>query len=66
MDTVVENMDARHHNPSRWSKGDNPMTAVRQFLGENNDFIVDSSYEDKALITVAPSGYLKRVSASQR
>jgi cephalosporin hydroxylase len=66
MDTVVENMDARHHNPSRWSKGDNPMTAVRQFLGENTDFIVDSRYEDKALISVAPSGYLKRVSVSQR
>ncbi len=38
------------------------MTAVNEFLGGNHDFEVDRSVSDKLLITVAPGGYLKRVS----
>ena len=39
----------------------NPKTAIKQFLNENDDFIIDKDIQNKLLITVAPDGYLKRV-----
>jgi cephalosporin hydroxylase len=42
-----------------WGKGNNPKTAVAEFLTTNDRFIVDEGIEDKLLITVAPGGYLK-------
>jgi cephalosporin hydroxylase len=44
-----------------WSQGNNPKTAVFEFLKSNKDFQIDESIEHKLLITVAPSGYLKRI-----
>ena len=45
-----------------WGKGNNPKTAVREFLKTNDRFTIDSSIGKKLLITVAPEGYLKCVS----
>jgi cephalosporin hydroxylase len=45
-----------------WGKGDNPRTAVRQFLEESARFAVDEEFERRLLITVAPGGYLKCLS----
>jgi cephalosporin hydroxylase len=45
-----------------WGKGNNPKTAVREFLSQNDDFIVDKMIDSKLLISVAPDGYLKRIS----
>jgi len=42
-----------------WGKGNNPKTAVWEFLKKNNRFEIDKKMEDKLLITVAPNGYLK-------
>jgi cephalosporin hydroxylase len=61
-DTVIEYMDEEHLKNRPWSKGNNPLTAVRQFLEDNSHFQTDSSITDKLLITVAPGGYLKRIS----
>lgn len=41
-------------------KGNNPKTAVWEFLKENNDFKIDD-IESKLVITGNPSGYLKRI-----
>jgi cephalosporin hydroxylase len=60
-DTVVEDMPENFFTDRPWGKGDNPKTAVHEFLKSNNDFIIDSSIQHKLLITVAPDGYLKRV-----
>lgn len=61
-DTVVEDM-ARDAFPDRpWGHGDNPKTAVHEFLGQDRRFVVDASIHQKLLITVAPDGYLKRIS----
>jgi cephalosporin hydroxylase len=35
---------------------------VRTFLASHPEFVVDTSIEDKLLMTVAPGGYLRRVS----
>lgn len=60
-DTLVEDMpdDLVHDRP--WGKGNNPKTAVREFLKSNDQFEVDKAIEAKILITVAPDGFLKRV-----
>ena len=44
-----------------WRKGDNPMTAVEQFLETDDRFVVDPAIDNKLLISVAPRGYLKRI-----
>ena len=44
-----------------WSPGDNPKTAVHEFLQNHPEFVIDESVQDKLLITVAPDGYLKRI-----
>jgi cephalosporin hydroxylase len=59
MDTVVEDMSEDFFQDRPWGKGDNPKTAVRQFLKTTDRFVVDELIEKKLLITVAPEGYLK-------
>jgi cephalosporin hydroxylase len=58
-DTVVEDMPAEAFQGRPWSKGNNPKTAVLEFLKNNDRFKVDTDIENKLLITVAPSGYLR-------
>lgn len=62
-DTVIEDLaDLEVDFPDRpWGKGNNPKTAVNEFLKTNPDFVVDRDIENKLLITVAPGGYLKRI-----
>jgi cephalosporin hydroxylase len=60
-DTVVENMAPDAFADRPWSVGDNPMTAVREFLKSNDRFEVDRSIEDKLQLTVAPEGWLRCV-----
>jgi cephalosporin hydroxylase len=59
MDTVIEDMpeDAFPNRP--WGKGNNPKTAVLEFLKQNDRFEVDKSIERKLMLSVAPDGYLK-------
>ena len=61
MDTLIEDMPARLVGDRPWGLGNNPKTAVQQFLRESRDFEIDADLESKLLITVAPSGYLRRV-----
>lgn len=60
-DTVIEDMPEGSFPDRPWDKGDNPKTAVKAFLQNNNDFEIDKDIENKILITVSPDGYLKRV-----
>lgn len=61
-DTLVEDMPEDLMNPDRpWGKGNNPKTAVWEFLRTSDQFEIDKAIEAKILITVAPDGYLKRV-----
>jgi cephalosporin hydroxylase len=60
-DTVVEDMPAEAFPHGRWGPGNNPMTAVREFLARTDRFVVDDDVENKLLISVAPSGYLRCV-----
>lgn len=61
MDTVVEDMPENFFPDRPWGKGNNPKTAVWEFLKTHSEFEIDKNIEHKLLITVAPDGYLKRV-----
>lgn len=60
-DTVVEDMPEDFFVDRPWGRGNNPKTAVREFLAFNDRFEVDRDIEAKLLITVAPEGYLRCV-----
>jgi cephalosporin hydroxylase len=60
-DTVVDDLPKELFPDRPWGPGDNPKTAVEEFLAQNPDFKVDESIHNKLLITVAPGGYLRRI-----
>jgi cephalosporin hydroxylase len=60
-DTVIEEMPEDFFPDRPWGRGDNPKTAVREFLQKNDRFEVAQEIEDKLQITVAPGGYLRCV-----
>lgn len=58
-DTVVENIPVQEHRTRPWGPGNNPKTAVDEFLKENSRFEIDAALENKLLFTCNPGGYLK-------
>jgi cephalosporin hydroxylase len=63
MDTSVEHAPKELFPNRPWGPGNSPLSAVRKFLAENDQFVVDETYDQKLLISVAPEGFLKRVKA---
>lgn len=59
MDTAIEDMPEDYFPDRPWGKGNNPKTAVHEFLKQTKRFEIDQSIQNKLLITVAPDGYLK-------
>src|SRR5674476_340095 len=55
-DTIVENLPPEMYENRPWGVGDNPKTAVQEFLKNNNDFIIDEHIDSKLLVSVAPGG----------
>lgn len=60
-DTIVEDLPNDYLPGRAWSQGDNPKTAVFEFLKSHPEFVIDTDVDNKLLISVAPQGYLKRV-----
>lgn len=60
-DTIVEDMPAALSAERPWGPGNNPKTAVLEYVKIHPEFEIDKSIHNKLLITVAPDGYLKRV-----
>lgn len=72
-DTVVEDLPDSMFPDRPWGKGNNPKTAVWEYLkrlgqegrtaadGGSLNLEIDSAMENKLAVTVAPDGYLKRV-----
>jgi cephalosporin hydroxylase len=73
-DTIIEDLPDAMYPDRPWSRGNNPKTATWEYLrrlkeegrkaadGAQLAFAIDKGIENKLLITVAPDGYLKRVS----
>ena len=60
-DTAIEDLPDELHSDRPWGKGNNPKSAVFKFLAKNSNFVIDAGIDEKIQISVAPSGYLKRV-----
>lgn len=60
-DTIVEDMPSELSGKRPWGPGNNPKTAVWEYLKTHTEFEIDKSIQNKLLITVAPDGYLKRI-----
>ena len=60
-DTGIEDLPEHYYADRPWGKGNNPKTAVLEFLKSHTEFQIDKSIEHKLLITAAPDGYLRRV-----
>lgn len=60
-DTLVEDAPGEYFADRPWGKGNNPKTAVREFLKSHPEFEIDKEFENKLLITVAPDGFLRRL-----
>ena len=61
-DTVIEDVSSESFPDRPWGQGDNPKTAVYEYLEANSNFVIDKSIHEKLLISAAPDGYLKRIS----
>ena len=72
-DTAVEDMPDGWYKDRPWGRGNNPKTAVHEFLRQLKNkeilstdkkpmhFEIDKEIENQLLITVTPDGYLRRV-----
>ena len=60
-DTAIEDMPEDFFPDRPWGKGNNPKTAVWEYLKTHPEFEIDKNIQHKLLITVAPDGYLKRM-----
>ncbi len=60
-DTLIEDMPANMFRDRPWGKGNNPKTAVWEYLKTHTEFEIDKQIDHKLLISVAPDGYLKRI-----
>lgn len=59
-DTVIEDLPEDMFPDRPWGRGNNPKTAVWQYLEDHPEFEIDSSIPAKLGITVAPDGFLRR------
>ena len=60
-DTGIEDLPENFCTNRPWGKGNNPKTAVYEYLKSTDHFEIDKAIEHKLLITAAPDGYLRRV-----
>jgi cephalosporin hydroxylase len=58
-DTTIDEMPAEYFSGRPWGPGNNPKTAVAEFLNQSDRFEVDRTIESKIGLTVASGGYLR-------
>ncbi len=59
-DTIIDNMPPDAFLDRPWGEASNPKIAVDAYLANHSEFEVDRQIDNKLLISVAPSGYLRR------
>jgi cephalosporin hydroxylase len=60
-DTAIEKFAHLIEKDRPWGLGNNPATAVAEFMRGNEEFIVDREAEQRAGLTAAPGGWLRRI-----
>lgn len=62
LDTGVEDIDPSAIAPGRpWCKGNSPKSALNEFMSKADQFVLDDYYHQKAWITSAPGGIIRRI-----
>ena len=61
-DTFIEFFPKGYFSKNRpWDVGDNPHTAMKKFMDESDEFVIDKKLTNKAMITESIDGYLLKV-----
>jgi cephalosporin hydroxylase len=60
MDTIMEHLPPETFAGKPYGKGNNPATAARAFIAEDDRFEVDHEIEDQVIMTLSPDGFLRR------
>ena len=60
-DTIVENMPDDYYPDRPWGRGDNPATAIQQFLAQDSSFVLDPRYSRRGILTEFRDGVLCKV-----
>ncbi len=59
-DTIIEDMPENYYPDRPWGRGNNPATAVQQFLNESHSFELDTRYSRRGLLTEFRDGVLRK------
>jgi cephalosporin hydroxylase len=60
-DTGIEDLPENFCSNRPWGKGNNPKTAVYEYLKSTDCFEIDKLINHKLMITAAPDGFLRRI-----
>lgn len=60
-DTGIEDVPEHLYNNRPWGKGNNPYTAVHEYLKNTDYFKIDKEIEKKLMITSSKDGFLRRI-----
>ena len=60
-DTLIDSFSKKYFKDRPWGPGNNPMTAVKDFLKKNKNFQIDKKVFQKLLISNNQDGYLRRI-----
>lgn len=59
-DTLIEEFPDGHYQNRPWDRGNNPMTAVREYLAGNEGFELDLGWSRRALMSEFRDGVIRR------
>ena len=59
MDTIIQHMPEPFSANKPWGPGNNPATAVEEFMQTTDRFEVDAAMDAKLLVSAAPGGWLR-------
>lgn len=60
-DTLIEDMPMGHYPDRPWDVGNNPLTALRQFLAANPDYVPSQRWGRRGLMTELRDGVIEKV-----
>ena len=60
-DTGIEDLPEGTTSDRPWGKGNNPKTAVWEYLKENSNFEIDKTIDSKLILTGSPDGFLRKI-----
>lgn len=60
-DTGIEDLPDGTTSDRPWGKGNNPKTAVWEYLKENSNFEIDKTIDSKLILTGSPDGFLRKI-----